>query len=790
MSEYDYTEQETRTQHILPKLHAAGWDKQPHSIGEERTFTDGRILVVGNRTQRGKRKKADYILRYHPDMPIAVVEAKPYDSPKGEGLQQAKEYAKILDLKFAYATNGREIVEFDFLTGLQREMEEFPTPDELWQRIKVQNSIDVNTERHLLTPSRYDGNKQPRYYQEIAVNRVVQAIGQGQRRVLLTMATGTGKTFVAFQICWKLWNSRWNKTGSHRKPRILFLADRNVLVDDPKDKTFVPFGDARWKIEHGHAVKSREIYFATYQAIARDERRPGLYREYTKDFFDLIIVDEAHRGSARDDSNWREILEYFAPAYQLGLTATPRREENRNTYEYFGDPVYQYSLRQGIADGFLAPFTVHRIATDVDVLGWRPNSGQLDRYRREIPDREYGTADYERDLVLSERTRAIANHIGNFMEQHGRHDKTVVFCVDQEHALQMQHELNNLSTDLVREEPNYVVRITGADGDRGRGLLSEFQDPRTNAPIIVTTSKLLTTGVDIPTCKNIVIVRPITSMTEFKQIIGRGTRVRDDFDKLFFNILDYTGSATTLFADPAFDGPPVEITEIGLDKEGAVASEEVVTMSDLDTPDVLDEIPPDTSGAAAGGRKYYVDDVAVEIVAELAYYYDESGTPIRIEKYIDHTAEQVRILYSDAASMRHIWADSERRDGIMRTLEDRGVMIEHLANVMKQPDADPLDLLCHLAFNTPIRSRKDRKRRVIKEEQAFFEQYSTEAREILNELLKKYATYGLSELILPGVLETPPISNYGNISEIIDAFDGPDALVQAFQQLQELLYAA
>ncbi len=369
MTKHGYSEQDTRTKLILPKLCRAGWNNPPHSFSEEKSITDGRIVVIEGLAHRGPPKIPDYILRYRPDIPIAVVEAKKYSKNKAEGLQQAKEYAEILDVKFAYATNGREIIEFDYLTGLQTEINAFPTPDELWQRLKEHENINESTEKHLLEPSRYDGNKKPRYYQEIAINRVVQAISQGKRRVLLTMATGTGKTFVAFQICWKLWRSHWNKTGSYRQPRILFLADRSVLVDDPKDKTFVPFKEARYKIEGGIASKSRKMYFATYQAIAEDERRPGLYREYDPDFFDLIVVDEAHRGSARDDSNWRNILEYFEPAYQLGLTATPLREENRNTYEYFGNPLYQYSLRQGIKDGFLSPYTVHRVVTDVDATG-------------------------------------------------------------------------------------------------------------------------------------------------------------------------------------------------------------------------------------------------------------------------------------------------------------------------------------------------------------------------------------------------------------------------------------
>ena len=382
--------------------------------------------------------------------------------------------------------------------------------------------------------------------------------------MLLTLATGTGKTVVAFQICWKLWNSRWNRTAEYRRPRILYLADRNVLVDQPKDRMFTPFGDARHKIE-GNTPKSREMYFATYQAIASDERRPGLYRQYPRDFFDLVIVDECHRGSARDESNWRDILDYFEPAYQLGMTATPLREDNRDTYRYFGNPIYTYSLRQGIDDGFLAPYRVHRIVTTADAAGWRPTKGELDRYGREIPDAEYGTKDFERAVALKVRTEAIARHLTEFLKKTDRFAKTIVFCVDQEHAEEMRKAINNCNTDLVKQYPDYTARVVSDEGKIGRGHLDKFMELETLTPTILTTSQMLTTGVDAQTCKNIVLVRVINSMTEFKQIIGRGTRVRDDYGKLYFNILDYTGSATRLFADSEFDGDPAQITEEEID---------------------------------------------------------------------------------------------------------------------------------------------------------------------------------------------------------------------------------
>ena len=442
---------------------------------------------------------------------------------------------------------------------------------------QAENITDDTIADRMTSPCYHLSGKTPRYYQEIAINRIVKAVLQGKRRILLNMATGTGKTVVVFQIIWKLWNTRWNRTSQYRRPKILYLADRNILIDDPKDKIFTPFGDARWKIE-GEAVKGREIYFSIYQSIAKDERRPGLYREYSIDFFDLIIVDECHRGSARDESNWREILEYFEPAYQIGITATPLREENRDTYRYFGNPIYTYSLKQGIEDGFLAPYKVHRVVPSVDATGWRPSQGELDRYGREIPDGEYSTRDYETIISLKARTEAVAKHLTDYLKKTDIFDKTIVFCVDQEHAEDMRKALNNLNSDVVKEYPDYVCRVVSEEGDIGRGHLSRFQELETKTPAILTTSKLLSTGVDMQTCKNVVIVKVINSMTDFKQIIGRGTRVRDDYGKLYFTIIDYTGSATKLFADPDFDGEPALITEEEMNRIGEVVGEPVTTV--------------------------------------------------------------------------------------------------------------------------------------------------------------------------------------------------------------------
>lgn len=785
-------EADTCRRYVVPKLQSAGWEQEPHRVNEQVTFTDGRIIVIGPLAHRKPGKRADYILRYRPDMPLAVVEAKAANLTPGQGLQQAKDYAEILGLKFAYATNGHGVVEFDYLTGQERELAEFPSPDELWARLMGQEKLTPPEAEKLLAPAYHLSGKSPRYYQEIAINRTIQAILQGRRRILLTMATGTGKTVVAFQVCWKLWSSRWNLKGEHRRPRILYLSDRNILIDDPKDKTFAPFGDARWKIEGGVANKSREMYFAIYQSLARDERRPGLYREYAPDFFDLIIVDECHRGSVRDESNWREILEYFAPACELGMTATPRRQDNADTYAYFGDPLYTYSLRQGIEDGFLAPYRVHRVITTWDAAGWRPTPGELDRFGREIPDQEYQTQDFERVIALKARTQAVAAHLTDYLKRTDRYAKTIVFCVDQEHADEMRRTLNNLNTDLVRQNSDYVCRVTSDEGDIGRGHLSNFQDVERATPVVLTTSQMLTTGVDAPTVKNVVLVRVINSMTDFKQIIGRGTRVRDDYGKLFFSILDYTGSATRLFADPAFDGDPTLETEEHINDEGKPTEVEVVLQASEEDPPSFDttettSLPPDEEDRPR--RKLYVDGGAVEIAAHLVYELDPDGKKLGVVRFTDYTADKVRSLYRNAAELRAQWADPAQRVAILEKLEERGINFEHLASVANQPDADPLDLLCHLAFNAPLRTRRERAQRLRSEKKDFFDQFGPEARQVLDELLDKYTDHGTAQFTLPEVLQVPPISDHGNVLEIAKCFGGVNALQEAVREIQVLLYA-
>ncbi len=788
------TEADTCRKYVLPKLIQSGWDSDPHSFTEQKTFTDGRIVLVGEKVRRRQQKRADYLLRYTRDFLIGVVEAKAAYKAPGDGLQQAKDYAEVLGVKFAYSTNGSGIIEFDFLTGQERNLDAFPTPKELWARLRDgEKLIDDAVADRLLSPYNHLSGKSPRYYQAIAINRSVQAILQGRRRILLTMATGTGKTVVAFQICWKLWQARWNRPGEYRRPKILYVADRNILIDDPKDKIFTPFGDARWKIENGEVNKGREMYFAIYQAIAKDERRPGLYREYARDFFDLIIVDECHRGSAKDESNWREILDYFEPAYQLGMTATPLREDNRDTYAYFGSPLYTYSLRQGIEDGFLAPYRVHRIVSAWDAAGWRPNKDELDRYGRSIPDDEYHTKDFERVVALRARTQAIARHLTEFLKKTDRYAKTIVFCVDQEHAAEMRQALTNLNADLTQQHADYVCRVTAEEGDIGRGHLGRFQELEKATPVILTTSQLLTTGVDAPTCKNIVLARVVNSMTEFKQMIGRGTRVRDDYGKLYFNILDYTGSATRLFADPDFDGDPVlitqeEMSETGEPKTYKILDEQPV-MAETEAPFQIShgQIADDGEGER---RKYYFDGGRVEIVAHIVHELDPDGKQLRVVKFTDYTAEKVRTLYRTASELRAQWADPEQRADIIQRLADRGIDFDDLAHAAGQPDADPFDLLCHVAFNAPLRTRRERADRLKKEKKDFFDQYGPQAKDILNQLLEKYAEYGTAQFVIPDVLKVPPISERGNVMEIAGLFGGPERLRQAVHRLQTLLYAA
>jgi type I restriction enzyme R subunit len=672
----------------------------------------------------------------------------------------------------------------------------FPSPEELWSRYRDACALGPETAQKLAVPGRPDPAKRLRYYQEIAINRALQAILTGNRRLLLTICTGAGKTQIAFQLCWRLTEARWNRHDTPRKPKILYLADLNVLVDDPMAKDFEPFKDARHKIQ-GQAIFSRDVYFAIYQAIARDESRPGLYREYPRDFFDLVIVDECHRGSARDESNWREILEWFEPATQLGLTATPRHAADGSSYSYFGEPLYEYSLRQGIEDGFLAPYRVHRIVTDYDAAGWRPSPGEMDRYGREIPDELYGTPDFERAVALRARTTAIARHLTKHLKATDRLAKTMIFCVDQEHALEVRHTLINANADLVAKHPNYVVRITSDEKDVGAGHLGRLCDIDTIEPVIATTSKLLSTGVDAPTVKNIALIRMVGSMAEFKQIIGRGTRLRPDYGKFSFNILDYTGTAAEKFADPDFDGDPVVVEDIEVGPDGEersrkatedhVADDEAAVADEQEITGAAEILGDDT--ADRRHRKFYVDEGEASVVHEAVYGIGPDGRPLTVEQIRDHAANAVRTLHTSADDLRETWRQREQREALLAALDDRGVDLDQLGDALRLKDADPYDILCHVAYRSPPHTRKERAQRLKDRQEQLLADYAPEAREVLAMLIDKYADHGPSQLELPAGLEVPPIRDLGNPSEIARRFGGAAALRKAVDDITAALYA-
>jgi type I restriction enzyme R subunit len=747
------------------------------------------VITGGRRPHRGAALWADYILEYRPGVAVAVVEAKREFRKPGDGLQQAKRYAQMLDLPFAYSSNGAGIVEDDRDTGVERLMSSFPTPDELWGRYRawkgiveqpVADGLILPFNRALRTP---DGKvKEPRYYQRVAIQRALEAILRGDKRLLLTLATGTGKTFVSLQVVWKLWTGTWRKD---RKPRVLYLADRNILIDQPISREYVPaFGDGPiWKLR-GEAKAGREIYFALYQALADSGDDPtGLFRDLAPDFFDLVIVDECHRGSSDASSSWRAILKHFEPATQLGMTATPKREDSADTYEYFGEPLYEYSLAQGIDDGFLAPYRVKRVVLSPDAHGWEPDQGQLDLFGKEIPKDLYQTKDFERVVSLLSRTEAAAKHLTDHLKRTGRMDKTIVFCVDREHADQMRRAMHNANSDLTKQHPNYVVRIV-ADDDQH---LSDFADTDKDVPVIATTSQLLSTGVDLPTVRNIVLFKPIGSIGLFKQIIGRGTRLFPDEDKLSFDIIDYSG-ASVLFEDPEFDGPPERVEREEINENGEVVAETVVAEREPDFGDPgnleveQEEVHP--------REKFYVGETEVVVTAEAVYHLDPLTDRLRLVEYRDHVADSVRALYTDPTDLRSQWTTRDGRRAVVDALRRRGVHEDELADRTGLAAADAVDILVHVAWNEPLATRGERARRVRKEHAEFFDQYRPEAREVLSELLEKYAEHGVGELDDLKVLEVQPLSELGSPVEIAFRFGGTSQLDQAVSELQRLLYVA
>ena len=790
-------EKDTCSDYVLPALAAAGWTND--QIVEQFRIAPGRIVKAGKRHRRCADLKADYVLQYSPGVPVAVVEAKREYKRPGLGMQQAENYAGLIDVPFAYSTNGKGIVENDLSEGRLQDVTYFPSPAELWKRYRASKGIrDDTAAADLLQPFNRavrlgDGSvKEPRYYQQVAINRAVEAITRGDKRLLVTMATGSGKTFVAMQIVWKLWKSAWGGKASHR---FLYLADRKLLVNDPMKREFQPaFGDGPiWKIEGEHKT-GRDVYFALYQSIADAGEDPnGIFREYESDYFDLVIVDECHRGSARDESAWREILDYFSGATQLGMTATPRCDDTVDTYEYFGDSIYEYSLAQGIEDGYLAPYRVRRVVLSSDAYGYAPEQGTLDLYGKEIPPKLYDTNDFERVVALLDRTETAAKHLTDYLKKTDSLAKTVVFCVNQDHAERMRTALINENNDLVKAHPNYVVQITSDQGAVGQAHLDNFADTEKDYPVIAVTSHLLSTGVDLPTVKNVVIFKPIGSMTMFKQIIGRGTRVYEDADKFSFDIIDYSG-ATIIFADPEFDGPPERIDRETINEEGDVVEELVVAEPEPEYGDTPTHGEPDEADIESrADNRFYVGDEQVRVVGEALYELDPVTRKPKLMEYRDFVADTVRSLFPGtraASQLRAAWADPVTRKELADDLANRGIDAGDLEEKTGLVGTDTLDILVHVAWNHPLATRHERVRRVRRDHAEFFEQFRPEARQVLDELLAKYARHGVDELGDLAVLAVPPLDGLGSPAEIARRFGGAEALEDALVELQKCLYVA
>jgi type I restriction enzyme, R subunit len=773
MSKKDLNETEICQNFITPAITRAGWD-QNSQIRREFAFTAGRVILRGKIAARGKMKRADYLLCFESNLPLAVVEAKDNNNPVGGGMQQALEYAATLDVPFAFSSNGDAFL-FHDRTGRSAPveqvipLEDFPSPDDLWSRYRAWKGITGEADRVVRFPYYEDpSGRELRYYQRIAVQRTVEAVARQQRHILLAMSTGTGKTYTAFQIIWRLW-----KSGVVR--RVLFLADRNILIDQTIQNDFKPFGGVMTKVKGRTADKSFEVYLALYQAVTGEEEEKQVYKQFSPDFFDLVVIDECHRGSAKEDSAWREILDYFQPAIQLGLTATPKETREVSTLTYFGAPVYAYSLKEGIDDGFLAPYKVVRIDLDKDLQGWRPTAGMMDDFGLKVEDRVYNQRDMDRALVLNERTKRVAERIVSYLVGTDPYSKTIVFCEDIDHAERMRSALvNEVARQIPSEALNtarFVVRITGG-AEGGQQHLDEFIHPEKRYPVIATTSKLLTTGVDVKTCKLIVLDQTIQSMIEFKQTIGRGTRIHEETGKLWFTIMDFK-KATELFADPEWDGEPVVIYN---PEPGASP----VPPESRDDASLLVESDPDM-----GRTKYVISGVAVSVVAERVQYYDKDGRLIT-ESLADYTKSAVVRQFKTFDDFLHRWTSAERKQVILDELREQGVLLEALRDRVGK-DMDPFDLICHIVYDRPPLTRRERAEQVRRRD--VFGRYGKQARMVLDALLDKYASEGLAPIEDMRVLRVQPLSALGTPIQLVAHFGGKEGYERAVHELGTALYS-
>jgi len=772
------TEEDVKLRSITPSVINSGWKHE--QIFMEYFFTDGQVIVRGNSVRRGRRKKADYILTHsNSQLPLAIIEAKDGSHSVGDGMQQAIEYAIILNVPFAYSSNGKGFIEHDFFTGSEIELElsQFPSEKELWSRYIAAKGLNSAQENIITEPDHYDvfSQKKPRYYQRIAIDKTIEAISKGQKRILLVMATGTGKTFTAFQIIWKLLKTKTVK-------RVLYLADRNILIDQTMQQDFRPFEKIMTKIQDRLLDSSYEIYMSLYQQLAGDDGNEP-FRTFQPEFFDLIIVDECHRGSAKEESQWRRILDYFKGATHIGMTATPKETKEVSNITYFGDPVYTYSLKKGIDDGFLAPYKVVRIGLDKDLEGWRPYKGQLDLNGNVIEDREYSSLDYDRNLIIDERTQTVANRITKWLKSNGRFSKTIIFCVDIDHAERMRRAMINENKDLISQNPKYIMRITG-DNPEGKAQLDYFIDANEQYPSIVTTSKLMSTGVDVKTCKLIVLDNNINSMTEFKQIIGRGTRLYPEYGKEYFTIMDYR-NACRLFADPDFDGDPVVIIEGG---DGGVGwNPEDATIGDnnvepINTNDPIEFVQPVSDEFPT---KYHVHGVSVNIINERVQYYDKNGKLIT-ESITDYSRKNILNEYATLDEFLSAWTTVNKKKAIIDELIEQGVLLEALKEKSGK-EIDDFDLILHIAFDKKPLTKQERVSHVKKND--YFNSYSKICQEVLNALLEKYMNEGIGELEDTRILDNAPFDRIGSPKKIAKLFGGREGYISAVKELESEIYA-